>query len=121
MEGKTFGSLLSMNVMCSKPCPPGNWKRGSKSHASCTTRILPSFAFELNFEVADESQVMPVIELPTKTRRSCSRFRQPDPTVEGFSIVLESETPLEDGYILSGSYQWTDPRFDASLHHTSVK
>jgi hypothetical protein len=37
--------------------------------------------------------------------------------VEGFSIVLESEAPLPDGYILSGSYQWTDPRFDFFSMH----
>ncbi|HMB24859.1 MAG: hypothetical protein ACM33V_09940, partial [Chloroflexota bacterium] len=69
------------------------------------------FALDLNFEVADTSQVMPVIELPTKTAENAP-VSSPASAVEGFAIVLKSETPLEDGYILSGSYQWTDPRFN---------
>ncbi|HLO30824.1 MAG TPA: hypothetical protein VK249_16890 [Anaerolineales bacterium] len=81
---------------------------------------------QLHFQVADATQVMPVIELPTQstaaTPPSLSETvpTQPvvvpaspsGPTLEGFSILLESETPLTDGYILSGSYQWADPRFD---------
>jgi hypothetical protein len=73
----------------------------------------------IHFQVADEAQVMPVIELPTASAEDASPLTNPvtapaspsGRTLEGFSIVLDSETPLEDGYILSGSYQWTDPRF----------
>jgi hypothetical protein len=57
---------------------------------------------------------MPVIELPTASSAGS--------TVEGFSIVIEDETPLPDGYILSGSYEWTDARFEAfSLHIGNVE
>jgi hypothetical protein len=61
--------------------------------------------------------VTPVIELPT------SPPTQPVPTgaataatesaPAGFSIILKSVAELKDGYVLSGSYAWTDTRFDA--------
>jgi hypothetical protein len=74
----------------------------------------------IHFQVADEAQVMPVIELPTPAADEILPPTNPvavpaspsGMTLEGFSIMLESETPLEDGYILSGSYQWADSRFD---------
>lgn len=65
---------------------------------------------EIAFEFTDGTEVMPVIELPTDP--VLAPASSGESTVEGFAIVLESETPLADGYILSGSYQWTDPRFD---------
>jgi hypothetical protein len=69
---------------------------------------------EINFQVAEDAQVMPVIELPTEFSEDLpSPASSASTTLEGFSIVLENESPLPDGYILSGSYQWTDPRFDA--------
>jgi hypothetical protein len=73
---------------------------------------------EMKFEVADANQVMPVIELPTAQDVPAPTDPLTIPasptgsTIEGFSIVLESESALPDGYILSGSYHWTDPRFD---------
>jgi hypothetical protein len=80
------------------------------------------FKFDLHFKLADARQVLPVIELPTQVSASPSEALQTPPvtasvspasaSVEGFAIVLESETVLADGYILTGSYQWTDPRFD---------
>jgi hypothetical protein len=84
--------------------------------------------FQLHFQIADATQVLPVIELPTavptESLPSASETVQTDPTaapatpagstVEGFSIMLENETPLVDGYILAGSYQWTDARFDGT-------
>lgn len=77
----------------------------------------------MRFEVARDAQVIPVIELPTASNDASENVTSPSQqvtapaapagtTLEGFSIVLESEAPLADGYILSGSYQWTDPRFD---------
>ena len=82
------------------------------------------FKLALHFEVADATQVLSVIELPT----AVSAPSQPviatvSPTsssIEGFAIVLESETSLPDGYILAGSYQWTDPRFDGFSAYPSV-
>jgi hypothetical protein len=82
---------------------------------------------EISFEAAEEAQVMPVIELPAASS-DLSSPSQPvmDPAshaaevLEGFSIVFESESSLPDGYILSGSYQWTDPRFDAYSIQTVV-
>ena len=75
--------------------------------------------FQLHFEVADESQVAPVIEIPTDeststlpTDPSTAPVTSTESTLEGFSIVFENETSLPDGYILDGSYRWTDPRFD---------
>lgn len=78
---------------------------------------------ELPFDVAIANQVMPVIELPTVQAQSDSVTVGASPAgsiIEGFSIVFESESPLPDGYILSGSYQWTDPRFDAYSIHAIV-
>ena len=78
---------------------------------------------ELQFDVASTDQVMPVIELPTAQAQSDSGTAATSPagsTIEGFSIVFESESPLPDGYILSGSYQWIDPRFDAYSIHAIV-
>lgn len=86
------------------------------------------FKFDLHFKQADAGQVLSVIELPTQVSTPPSETPQTPPvtlpspqgnsvsiaaaSVEGFTIVLESETALDDGYILTGSYQWTDPRFD---------
>jgi hypothetical protein len=80
------------------------------------------FKLKLLFQAADASQVMPVIELPTRVPTSPAPpavlTTVPAPsaesTVDGFSIVLESETPLADGYILAGSYRWSDTRTDRS-------
>lgn len=89
---------------------------------------FPDWNLPLQFQVADEEQVMPVIELPTTALEDVPPLTQPvtapasaaDDTLEGFSMVFESESPLPDGYILSGSYQWTDPRFDAFSVQTIV-
>lgn len=71
---------------------------------------LSDLALPLHFEVAEAAQVMPVIELPTAAASAGS-------TVEGFSIVVEEQTPSSDGYILAGRYEWTDARFEAfSIH-----
>ncbi len=81
----------------------------------------PDWQIDLQFEQADESQIAPVIEIPTiaytesitpQTDLPTAPASSTESTIEGFSIVLESETSLPDGYILAGSYQWTDPRFD---------
>jgi hypothetical protein len=79
--------------------------------------LLPAsdFALPLQFEVAEAAQIMPVIELPTAAASDGS-------TVEGFAIVVEEQTPFSDGYILSGRYEWTDPRFEAfSIHIAGVE
>ena len=81
------------------------------------------WSLALQFEVADANQVMPVIDLPTAQAPGDPVTAGTVPagsTIEGFSIVFESESPLPDGYILSGSYQWTDPRFDAYSIHAIV-
>jgi len=82
------------------------------------------FKFQLHFQIADSTQVMPVIDLPTEPAPQADPTPAPvstaASTVEGFSIVLESEIPLDDGYILAGSYQWTDPRFDGFSAYPSV-
>jgi hypothetical protein len=78
------------------------------------------FTLQLHFQIPDETQIMPVIELPTEaptnptpqTGLIVATAPSAELTVEGFSIVIESETPLADGYILAGNYEWTDPRFD---------
>jgi hypothetical protein len=74
------------------------------------------FKLALHFEIADAAQVRPVIELPATSAPPSQPIEatasQVGSSVEGFAIVLESETSLEDGYILTGHYQWTDPRFD---------
>jgi hypothetical protein len=42
--------------------------------------------------------------------------------VEGFSIVVEGQRPFSDGYVLSGRYEWTDPRIEAfSVHIAGVE
>lgn len=83
--------------------------------------VSEAFQIQLQFEFADKGQVMPVIELPTEDVMEVSTFPN-NPTVDpdlssvsepkGFSIILESEAQLADGYLLAGSYQWTDERFD---------
>jgi hypothetical protein len=70
------------------------------------------FRLVLRFEIADATQVLPVIALPTDSAPLTAPVSPAGSSIEGFAIVLESETALEDGYILTGSYQWTDPRFD---------
>ena len=74
------------------------------------------FNLLLKFKIANAEDVIPVIALPTESTHPADISTAPavseDTNIEGFSIVLESEAALEDGYILTGSYQWTDPRFD---------
>jgi hypothetical protein len=73
------------------------------------------FRLPLHFEIADATQVRPVIELSTASIPSHPVAGTVSPaasSIEGFAIVLESETSLADGYILTGYYQWTDSRFD---------
>lgn len=77
----------------------------------------PDWQVELQFEYADEEQIVPVIELPSDTPPTDLTTTPPSSTeiaLEGFTIVLESEASLPDGYIITGSYQWTDPRFAPS-------
>ena len=117
--GKERPASYTIVVMFSKLCLPGNWKLRLKSHASCLTSNFTDFIFPLHFQLAEQMQVSPVIELPTQVTEvipastSATVPGQPltSSSLEGFLIVLESETPLADGYILSGSYQWSDPRF----------
>ncbi len=76
------------------------------------------FKFRLHFEIAKATDVLPVIELPTTINPTATPPSNPTlasgpASLEGFSIMLERETVLDDGYILAGSYQWTDPRFEA--------
>ena len=60
---------------------------------------------------------MPVIELPAASSNASAGS-----TVEGFSIVVEEQMSFSDGYILSGRYEWTDPRFEAfSIHVNGVE
>jgi len=75
------------------------------------------FNLPLQFRVADAEDITPVLALPTADTAnpaspSSVSNSSADSNIEGFSIVLESETSLDDGYILTGSYQWSDPRFD---------
>lgn len=79
------------------------------------------FKFPLHFAKANANEVLPVIDLPTPAESTSAPLSHPtaapassaSSTLEGFAIVLERETQLVDGYILSGTYQWTDSRFDA--------
>ena len=79
------------------------------------------FKFALHFANAKANEVLPVIDLPTPAASASAPLADPttapassaSATLEGFAIVLERETQLADGYILSGTYQWTDSRFDA--------
>jgi hypothetical protein len=72
------------------------------------------FKLVLHFEIADATQVLPVIELPipVPSHPAVVAASPAVSSIEGFMIVLESETSLADGYILTGHYEWTDPRFD---------
>lgn len=79
----------------------------------------PDWSIPLHFEVAKGTdQVIPVIELPTSIPTQPVPTGAATPAAEsapaGFSIVLKSVAELQDGYVLSGSYQWSDPRVDAS-------
>lgn len=75
-----------------------------------------NFTLPLYFKIANADDVVPVIVLPTESTHPADPSTAPaaseDTNIEGFLIVLESEAVLEDGYILTGSYQWTDSRFD---------
>ena len=78
------------------------------------------FRFQLHFKTADDTQVAPVIALPTEDLASRPPAASPttlptlsaEASIDGFSIVLESVAPLADGYILAGRYQWSDTRTD---------
>jgi hypothetical protein len=77
------------------------------------------WSIPLHFQVADETnQVFPVIELPTSLPTQPVPTSVSTPASEsapaGFSIVLKSVAELKDGYVLSGSYQWSDTHIDQS-------
>ena len=77
------------------------------------------WSIPLHFQTADAtSQVIPVIELPTSiptqpvppgTSTSAS-----ESAPAGFTIVLKNVSELDDGYVLAGSYQWSDVNTDQS-------
>lgn len=77
------------------------------------------WSIPLHFQVADgANQVAPVIELPTSPATQPVPTGVSTPAAEsapaGFSIVLKSVAELGDGYVLSGSYRWSDTRIDRS-------
>jgi hypothetical protein len=77
------------------------------------------WSIPLHFQVAKGTdQVIPVIELPTARPIRPASPSVSTPAAEsapaGFSIVLNSVAELTDGYVLSGSYQWSDARIDPS-------
>jgi hypothetical protein len=77
------------------------------------------WSIPLHFQVAQETdQVIPVIELPTPIPTQPVPASASTPAAEsapaGFSIVLKSVAELKDGYVVSGSYQWSDARIDRS-------
>lgn len=77
------------------------------------------WSIPLHFQVAQgANQVAQVIELPTPLPTQPIPTSVSTPATEsapaGFSIVLKSVAKLDDGYVLSGSYQWSDTRIDKS-------
>jgi len=77
------------------------------------------WSIPLHFQVAQgTNQVFPVIELPTSLPAQPVPTSVSTPASEsapaGFSIVLKSVAELKDGYVLSGSYQWSDTHIDQS-------
>jgi hypothetical protein len=145
-DGKTLGLKQSETSMeGSKGSPTGSYYvryifEAMPTEQLETTLEIPclmndsgfrGWRLEIDFQVADDTQIMPVIELPTASIDASENVSSPsqpvtapasaaESTLDGFSIVFESESPLPDGYILSGSYQWTDPRFDAFSVQTIV-
>ena len=104
-----------------EPMPPQILDATLESPCVMGVSFGEDFNLQLHFEFADEGQVMPVIELPTEDVIDGPTLPNnpkvdPDPSsvspLEGFSIILESEAQLADGYLLAGSYQWTDERLD---------
>ena len=122
-KGSPSGAYFARYVF--EAMPPGQLEATLEIPCVMYDPNVRDFKFLLHFEFADLTRdVIPVIVLPTESVPAESGTVQTQPTtapptssestLEGFSIVLESETPLADGYILSGSYQWTDPRFDVN-------
>jgi hypothetical protein len=77
----------------------------------------PGWLIPLHFVFAGGAdQVFPVIELPTPLTPQSIRPGAPAPSSESapadFSILLTGAAELEDGFLLSGSYRWSDPRID---------
>jgi hypothetical protein len=71
----------------------------------------------IHFKAAEgNDQVIPVIELPTPfptlPAPTSVSTASTESAPEGFSVVLKSEAELDDGYVLSGSYEWNDIRYD---------
>ena len=75
------------------------------------------FTLQLHFQIPDDIQILPAIQLPTEaptipapqTDLTTAAAPSAESTVEGFSIVLESETPLADGLILAGQLRMDRP------------
>jgi hypothetical protein len=88
----------------------------------------PDWTVALHFELAQPGdQVIPVIELPTPLAAQPVPTAPAAPSAEsapaGFTVVLESAAELEDGFVLSGSYRWNDPRFDPyaiAIAHSNI-
>ena len=77
------------------------------------------WSIPLRFRAAEATdQVIPVIELPTTIPTQPLPTSAATPAAEappaGFSIVLNSVAELKDGYVLSGSYEWSEPSIDRS-------
>jgi hypothetical protein len=86
------------------------------------------WSMPLRFQAAaGTDQVIPVIELPTSPPTQPVPTSASTPAAEsapaGFSIALTSVAELKDGYVLSGSYQWSDTRIDRSavvISHSNI-
>jgi len=115
-KGSPTGSYYARYTF--EPMPEGQPEATLEIPCLMQDQDFRDWKLAIQFDVGDGTQVMPVIELPTApdapvpTDPLTAPVSPAESTVEGFTIVLESETPLPDGYILSGSYQWTDPRFE---------
>jgi hypothetical protein len=127
-DGKGSQSDTYLGRFDFEAMPIGQMDATLETPCTLNDSSVTNLKFQLHFQIADASQVLPVIELPTAAPTepvpSISETVQTGPAaapatpagsiVEGFSILLKNETPLADGYILAGSYQWTDARFDGT-------
>lgn len=79
--------------------------------------------FQLNFKVADSSDIVPVIQ-EVVTPAPTAIGSEPASPAYGITNTLDKFVALPDGYILYGNISWTDPiirPYGANSHLVSIK
>ena len=95
--------VVTLEIPCLIQIQPGNWPQ--------------NWQIPLEFEIDDDLEVAPVVELPKKGSLEIPLTASPVEEIPesdfGIQLVLDQYAELETGYILMGKISWTSPEINA--------